>query len=195
VAKKIFTIRRFLMHVKKTIATIGMTGIVGLTLGITPAVAAEHSERPDKGNSVSQAAHSKAKWESNRDEAHGHSHARSHGHDKGHDNDKGYGHDKGHGHGYGHHKNRVEPVPDPVKPAPAPEPTTPAPPPVPEKPVPVEPTPAPPVEPTPDPVEPVPTEPPTPSPVADAPESNNDEAVVAVEVSGGGGQTVETVQT
>ena len=60
------------MNVKKTIATIGLTGMLGLTLGMTPAMAADNGKAVDKGNSVSQAAQSKAKGESNKAAAQAH---------------------------------------------------------------------------------------------------------------------------
>lgn len=63
------------MNAKKTIATIGLTGVLGLTTigGVTPAMAADHGgTEKHKGNSVSQAAHTKEKGESNREAAHAH---------------------------------------------------------------------------------------------------------------------------
>lgn len=63
------------MNAKKTIATIGLTGVLGLTTigGVTPAMASDHGgTEKHKGNSVSQAAHTKAKGESNREAAHAH---------------------------------------------------------------------------------------------------------------------------
>lgn len=61
------------MNAKKTIATIGLTGVLGLTTlgGITPAMAAEKGDGDQhKGNSVSQAAHNKEQGENNREAAH-----------------------------------------------------------------------------------------------------------------------------
>lgn len=60
------------MNVKKTIATIGLTGMLGLTLGMTPAMAADNGKAVEKGNSVSQAAQTKAKGESNKEAAQAH---------------------------------------------------------------------------------------------------------------------------
>lgn len=60
------------MNVKKTIATIGLTGVLGLTLGMTPAMAADNGKAVEKGNSVSQAAQTKAKGESNKAAAQAH---------------------------------------------------------------------------------------------------------------------------
>lgn len=63
------------MNAKKAIATIGLTGVLGLTtLGsITPAMAAENGGNEHQWNSVSQSAHDKDKGESNREAAHAHS--------------------------------------------------------------------------------------------------------------------------
>lgn len=58
------------MNVKKTIATIGLTGMIGLTLGMAPAVAADGGKPADKGNSVSQSAQTKEKGASNKEAAH-----------------------------------------------------------------------------------------------------------------------------
>ena len=59
------------MDVKKTIATIGVTGMIALTMGMTPAMA-DNGKSEGKGNSVSQAAHNKEKGESNKEAAHAH---------------------------------------------------------------------------------------------------------------------------
>jgi hypothetical protein len=56
------------MNLKKTVAAVGLVGIVGLGLGLTPAVA--DSGKSDKGNAVSQAAKVKEKGESNKEAAH-----------------------------------------------------------------------------------------------------------------------------
>ena len=59
------------MNVKKTIATIGLTGMIALTMGMTPAMADNgKSGDKDKGNSASQAAKNKEKGESNKAAAH-----------------------------------------------------------------------------------------------------------------------------
>lgn len=67
------------MNAKKTIATIGLTGVLGLTTigGVTPAMASDHGgTEKHKGNSVSQAAHTKEKGESNREAAHAHAYGK-----------------------------------------------------------------------------------------------------------------------
>lgn len=113
------------MNTTQKIAIAGLTGLVGLTLGMAPATAAPKDDS-GKGNSVSQAAHAKEKGESNKEAAHAHA--------------------------PGQVKKAEAPAPVETIPAPAPVETTPAPAPVEETPAPapVEETPAPaPVEETP----------------------------------------------